>query len=199
MSERSLAAPKLHETRKRKLYKLFLRECLSNPNSAKATLHLDKDKQVLRLVNASAHKLNFVFQQVLDSSPDNTEQVAQLRVEPKTGHISPRAHVYIAIHRVQSETNDQVSAPLVSAIDKVIARLNLFYWRRDDPPSTNASSEEANRLFGGLVRIDCYTDKSNSSMSQHNAIWWLTRLFRPTIILVVIIYNLALIKHLTLR
>lgn len=142
-----------------------------------ANLSADKQQQVVRLINSTNVEVFFVVKN--DSSP----QFSKLNINPSEGVIKPRSFAYVKI--INPDYN---ALPMSGPIS-----LKLMYRRRGlsryEPPQVK-----------GLVRLNMNVNNEevvhdDGENKGKTFIWLLMRLLRATFLLILITYNIILIKY----
>lgn len=142
----------------------------SNSTSAsKAFLSIDKKRQVVRLINPSDAIVKFLLQAKSDSLNENLE------ITPKNGLIPPRYFINITL-------DFKDTSKMNTANDLL---LNIYY--RFHSPKTG---RELSTHTVPIALVSFKTARNNSKTFM----WIAVRILRSTFLLVLIIYNISLIK-----
>lgn len=138
-----------------------------------ATLEATGARQVVRLVNTSSSKMKFAFK----ITPNLSDQY--IKVSPRKGAIAPRSYANIVV--------EDLSYSLKSMVKN--CRINLIYWVSDSL-----------KYERGLIKIDYVRDQAEivRTTKEHSFIWIVLSVIRSSLLLILVFYNIILIKHVIL-
>lgn len=136
-----------------------------------ASLRADKEHQVIRLINATDVNVLFIIK--TDSNNNGTNRSSKFAINPKEGVIKPRSLTHV---RVDNPDLDRYF------------KLRLIYRRQ------GLSKSEPLKVKG-VVRIALDADTRQRTDGDLHSIHWLIRLSRGILLLILIIYNIILIKY----
>lgn len=143
---------------------------VSRDNFTRTSLTTNSGRRVLRLVNASDSEMMFAFKHASNLLHRN------LVINPRKGTIAPRSHANIVIEDLNY--NVKLAAE--------IHQLNLIYWIN--------SSTKSNK---GVVKIDLMGNKQKlaGATKEQNFTWAIFSTIRSTFLLILVVYNIFLIKY----
>lgn len=143
---------------------------ISHDNLTRAILRTTGKRQVVRLVNASNLKMMFTIKTISNISDRKIE------ISPRKGTIAPRGYANIVVEDLSYNIK----------LTSETYQLNLIYWV--------SSSSKYNK---GLVKIDLAGGQVGpvETTEKQSFIWILLSIIRSTFLVVLVIYNVILIKQ----
>lgn len=145
------------------------------------SLRMDKERHVIRLVNATVTKVAYR----LSIKPDNLG--TNFIISPMSGTIDQESFVYVQVRNLNYTTNADHTNPMTGVA------LSIKYKR------LGVTSSEPNQVYGkiGINMVAQNTDNEYDSfrfLKSDNIYCLIFRVIRATLLLALITYNVVLIS-----